>query len=61
MTGEFEKQLKQMKLDSEAAEKIMKIINAAGEEFPCLSCPSKAECGSFRWFMKWFGKTESTQ
>jgi hypothetical protein len=56
VTGEFEKQIKHMTLDYEAAEKLMGIIRTAGEEFPCVSCPSKDECGSFKWFVKWFGK-----
>ena len=53
--NEFEEQIKQMKLGSEATGQVLKMIAHAGEEFPCLSCPSKDECGSFKWFVKWFG------
>lgn len=61
MTGEFEEKIKQMMLDYAVTEKIVNTINAAGEEFPCLSCPSKDECGSFKWFVKWFGKLNAGQ
>jgi hypothetical protein len=53
MAGEFEKQLKQMKLEDSA--KVLDLINLAGKEFPCLSCESKDECKTFTWFLKWFG------
>lgn len=55
MTTEFEKQFSQLALDATIKEKISQIVAAAGKEFPCLSCPSKDECGSFAWFVKWFG------
>jgi hypothetical protein len=61
MTGEFERQLKQMKLGDEVTERIVKMINAAGDGFPCLSCVSKANCDNFKWFIKWFRKTASAQ
>ncbi len=54
LPGEFENQIRKIS-DPQAAEKIVKVINSAGEEFPCLTCPSNAECGSFKWFTKWFG------
>ena len=60
MTDGFEKQLKQMDL-GELTERIMKMINVAGEEFPCLSCPSKDDCNNFKWFIKWFRKADNTQ
>jgi hypothetical protein len=53
--GEFEKQLKQMNLEKNEVENIVQMICSAREEFPCLSCPSKEECNSFKWFIKWFG------
>lgn len=55
MTTEFEKQVSQLALDATTKDKIGQIVAAAGKEFPCLSCPSKDECGSFAWFVKWFG------
>jgi hypothetical protein len=55
MTGEFEKQLKEQVNEKETADKLLELVNAAGKEFPCLSCPSRNECGSFSWFIKWFG------
>jgi hypothetical protein len=59
LLGEFENQIKKI-IDSKSAEKIVEVINLAGKEFPCLSCLSKAECDSFKWFIKWFGN-ESTK
>jgi hypothetical protein len=53
MAGEFEKQLKQMKLEDSG--KVLELINLAGKEFPCLSCESRDECKTFAWFLKWFG------
>ena len=45
-----------MDLENGIHEEISKMIDAAGEEFPCRSCPSKDECRSFKWFAKWFGE-----
>jgi hypothetical protein len=53
--SEFGKRLKSMRLDEATLEKIERLLGEAGGEFPCLSCPSKDECGSFKWFLKWFG------
>jgi len=53
--AEFRKRLKAMGLDGETLSKIEQSLGEAGNEFPCLSCPSKDECGSFKWFLKWFG------
>ena len=47
--------MKTIGLDETTQSKIEQIIAEAGNEFPCLSCPSKDECGSFKWFLKWFG------
>jgi hypothetical protein len=52
--AEFRKRLKAMGLDAAALSKIEQLLNEAGSEFPCLSCPSRDECGSFKWFLKWF-------
>ncbi|MCW4010929.1 MAG: hypothetical protein NWF05_09970 [Candidatus Bathyarchaeota archaeon] len=59
MESEFEKQLNTLQLDAAAKTKIMQIVQFAGEEFPCVSCPSKDECNSFNWFSKWFGEKSS--
>jgi hypothetical protein len=53
--SEFEKQLNTLKLEAETKTKILQILQAAGAEYPCVSCPSKDECNSFKWFIKWFG------
>ena len=53
--SEFGKRMKTIGLDETTQSKIEQIIAEAGNEFPCLSCPSKDECGSFKWFLKWFG------
>ena len=52
---EFTKRIKTIGLTEEAQSKIEQLINEAANEFPCLSCPSKDECDSFKWFLKWFG------
>jgi hypothetical protein len=54
--AEFGKRLKVMRLDEETQSKIEQVIGEAGSEFPCLSCPSKNDCGSYKWFLKWFGQ-----
>jgi hypothetical protein len=53
--AEFSKRMKTAGLTEEAQSKIEQLIGEAAMEFPCLSCPSKDECGSFKWFLKWFG------
>ena len=57
MAGEIENQIRKI-TDDKSAEKIVEVIHVAGQEFPCLTCPSNEECGTFAWFTKWFGKTE---
>jgi hypothetical protein len=44
-----------------ARDRIIQVIADAGKEFPCLSCPSKDECASFAWFLKWFGTEKKPQ
>ncbi len=56
MKGKLEEHLKQLKLDKETTEETINLIKVAREEFPCMSCPSKDECASFKWFIKWFGE-----
>ena len=52
--AEFGRRLKIIGLNEETQSKIEKLIGEAAGEFPCLSCPSKDECNSFKWFLKWF-------
>jgi hypothetical protein len=54
MESEFKKQIDQI-ADSATTEKILDVVKAAGQEFPSLNCPSIDECGTFKWFTKWFG------
>jgi len=56
MENEFERQLNPLNLDAKTKQQIMNITNTAGKEYPCVSCPSKDECNSFKWFIKWFGE-----
>ncbi len=60
MSGEIEKQIKEIVNNKNVAEQLMRVVVTAGQEFPCLSCPSKDECKTFNWFIKWFGKDYST-
>jgi hypothetical protein len=53
--SEFGKRLKVMGLKGETLDKVERLLSEAGSEFPCLSCPSREECSSFKWFLKWFG------
>jgi len=53
--GELERKIKEIVPQHKVMEKIIQLLNAAGEEFPCLSCPSKDDCGTFKWYVKWFG------
>jgi hypothetical protein len=48
-----------MKIGKDQTETILAMINSAGKEFPCLMCPSKDDCGTFKWFLKWFGENQT--
>ncbi len=61
MESEFEKQFNALQMDAETKNKILKIIQSAGEENPCLSCASNTDCNSFKWFEKWFGSQNKEQ
>jgi hypothetical protein len=52
--AEFRKRLKSIGLDETALGKVERLLGEAAGEFPCLSCASRDECGSFKWFLKWF-------
>ena len=56
MQTEFGKRLKDTINDYVLEQKLAEIISEAANEFPCLTCPSKDECNSYKWFLKWFGK-----
>ena len=56
MSNEFEGRIKHFGLKEETTQKVIQLIIEAGNEFPCLKCPSKDECDNFKWFLKWFGK-----
>jgi hypothetical protein len=43
MTNEFQKRLELLRIDKRTLEELLKLIEDAGKEFPCLSCPSKDE------------------
>jgi hypothetical protein len=55
LASEFSERLKATGLKAETLVKIEQLLNEAGKEFPCRTCPSKDECASFKWFLKWFG------
>lgn len=55
MPGEFETKIKQL-TDNQTSQKVVEMLNMAGSEFPCLTCPSNQDCGTFKWFQKWFGE-----
>ena len=53
--SEFGVRLKSIVMDKALLDKIESLLGEAGDEFLCLYCPSKDECSSFKWFLKWFG------
>jgi hypothetical protein len=61
MSGEIEKQVEEIVKGKPTFDKISILIDVAGREFPCLACPSRDECGSFKWFTKWFGTKFSSE
>ena len=61
MINEFRKQFKKLNLDQKVFQNIEEIIKGAGDEFPCLSCPSADDCATFSWFLKWFGSRSMNQ
>ena len=61
MSGEIEKQVEEILEEKTTFERISRIIDVAGREFPCLTCASRDECGSFKWFTKWFGAKYSSE
>lgn|GEM_PF-1981675 len=58
MKGKIEELIAHAKMDETTRREVLITVKAAAEEFPCLACASKDECASFKWFLKWFGKSE---
>ena len=54
MVGEFRKRIELLGLDEQTTKKVIDLIVDAGEDFPCLACPSKDTCENFNWYKKWF-------
>jgi hypothetical protein len=54
MRGEFEKRIEALGLNDEIKQTVLKIIESAGAEFPCLHCGSNDTCENFQWYLKWF-------
>jgi hypothetical protein len=53
LTGEFEKQIKKLCLDSKAEKELIDLLSKATSEDPCMSCESKGGCENFKWHKKW--------
>ena len=53
--SEFGERLKATGINADTFVTIEHLLNDAGKEFPCRTCPSKDEWASFKWFLKWFG------
>ena len=56
MTRELENKIRTTIKDQANAERLVEAVDSAAEEFPCLACPSHDDCGTFKWFLKWFGE-----
>jgi hypothetical protein len=54
MTFEFKKRVEELEFDEETRRKTVDLVRKAGEEFPCLLCPSKDDWENFKWYKKWF-------
>ena len=53
-TGEFRKRIELLGFDEQTKKKVIDLFKEAGDEFPCLACPSKDTCENFKWYIKWF-------
>jgi hypothetical protein len=51
---EFKKRIEALGLNEETIHKLLKIVEDAGTEFPCLQCSSNDDCKNFQWYLKWF-------
>lgn len=61
MTGELENKIRTTVKDQATVEKLVEAADCAAEEFPCLTCSSHEDCGTFKWYLKWFGEKLNTQ
>jgi hypothetical protein len=52
MSSELQKQIEKAFSNKETRDKIMQIVDLVGKGFPYLSCPSKDDCDSFKWYIK---------
>jgi hypothetical protein len=59
MTGELEKKVRTTIENQSIAEKLVEAVDSAAKDFPCLECPSHENCGTFKWYLKWFGEENS--
>lgn len=58
MPGELENQIRETVKDKQTVQMLMETVEAAGQEFPCLTCESHDECATYLWFAKWFGQKQ---
>jgi hypothetical protein len=56
LKGDFMKRVEFLGLDEKTTRKVVDLIKEAGDEFPCLACPSKETCENFKWYIKWFSE-----
>jgi hypothetical protein len=56
MKGELKNKIGTTIKDQANAEILLESVDLAAEEFPCLTCPSHDDCGTFKWYLKWFGE-----
>lgn len=53
LVGEFEKRVKELKLDPKFEKTILDMFNEASNEDPCMKCGSKEGCENFKWHKKY--------
>jgi hypothetical protein len=53
LTGEFEKKVKALNLDTKFEKELIAMFNQASSEDPCASCESKDGCENFKWHKKY--------
>jgi hypothetical protein len=54
LRGEFAKRIMLLDVDEKTKEELLKMVEEAGAEHPCLACSSNDDCDSFKWYLKWF-------
>jgi len=58
LTGEFEKRIKDLKLDPKFEKTILDMFKEASSEDPCMKCGSKEGCENFKWHKKYLNTDE---